>query len=114
MKNVVMSKLTEDTQYLLLRNYFRAVEQSLRNPALLRKSTYFEAFCEFFDDVTRLSRERHRNYKEESLTDILRVLRNIDLENLPTGGRTNISKSTILEVLKNTVSGHLDVREDMV
>lgn len=113
-KNIIMSKLSEDRQYLLIRNYFRAVEQCLSNPNLLRKQAYFEAFCEFFDDAARISREKHDNYKEDSLIDVLRPIRNIDLENLPTGGRTIISKSTIVEILKNTVTGQLEVDEDMI
>lgn len=113
-KTAVMTRLSEESQYLLLRNFFRAVEQSLRNPGLLRKQAYFEAFCEFFDDIARMSREKHNDYKPESLIDVLRPIRNIDLENLPTGGKTVISKVTILEVLKNAMAGHFEVSEDMV
>ena len=114
LKNVVMSKLEEENQYVLFRNYLRAVEQSLRNPKLLRRSAYFEAFCEFFEDIIRLSRERHKNYKEESLAEVLHPISNVDLESLPTGGKTKISKTTIVEVLKNTISGQIEVSEDMI
>jgi DGQHR domain-containing protein len=114
LKNAVTGRLSREKQYLLLRNYLRAVEQSLLNTLLLRRQAYFEAFCEFFEDVSRLSRERHRDYKEQSLIDVLQPIRNVDLENLPTGGRTNITKSTVLEILKKTLSGHFEVREDMI
>jgi DNA sulfur modification protein DndB len=114
LKNVVMSKLEDDKQYVLFRNYLRAVEQSLQNPKLIRRAAYFEAFCDFFEDVIRLSRERHKNYKEESLTEILLPISNVDLGSLPSRGTTKISKTTILEVLKNTISGQIEVSEDMV
>jgi hypothetical protein len=109
-----MSKLEDENQYILLRNYLRAVEQSLRNPKLLRKSAYFEAFCDLFDDIIRLSRERHRNYKEASLAEVLRPINNVDLESLPTSGKTKVTKTVILEVLKNTLSGQIEVSEDMI
>lgn len=114
LKNVVMSKLEENKQYLLLRNYLRAVEQTLQNPKLLRRSAYFEAFCEFFEDVIRLSRERHRDYKETSMREVLEPIGNVDLESLPTSGTTRVSKTIILEVLKNAVSGQIEVTADMV
>lgn len=114
LRNVVMGKLEEENQYILFRNYLRAVEQALLNPKLLRRSAYFEAFCDFFEDVIRLSRERHKDYKESSLVEILQPVRNVDLESLPTSGKTKITKTTILEVLKNTISGQIEVSEEMI
>jgi DGQHR domain-containing protein len=114
LNNPVILRLSMEKQYELIRNYFIAVENGLRNPGLLRKQAYFEAFCEFFHDVIRLSRETFQNYRLESLTEVLVPLRNVDLENLPTYGKTLVSKSTIIEVLKNTLSGQIEVTDDMV
>lgn len=112
--HAVMQKLPGDKQYTLLRNYLRAVEQNLRNPNLLKKSAYFEAFCEVFDDVVRLSSTNHRNYKFESLLDVLASIKTVDLESILTHGKTSVSKSAIVPVLKNTLAGQLEVDGDMV
>jgi DGQHR domain-containing protein len=114
LNNPVILRLSPDKQYELIRNYFIAVENGLSNPGLLRKQAYFEAFCDAFHDVARLSRETYKNYRLDSLTEILAPLKNIDLENLPTFGKTLVSKGTISEVLKNTLSGQLEVSDDLV
>jgi DGQHR domain len=114
LRNPVTSQLSEASQYVLIRNYFRAVERSLVNTKLLRKKAYFEAFCEFFEEVARISRERFQNYKEESLAEVLAPLINIDLENLPAQGRSTITKHAVLDVLKDALSSQLDVNDDMI
>ena len=110
----IMSRLSEDKRFLLLRSYFRAIEHSLANPTLLRKAAYFEAFCGLFIDITRLSLSRHNDLKEQSLVSVLYPLKNVDLENLLTGGRTSITKSSILPVLKQLFTEEIDVTGEMV
>ena len=114
LNNPVIIRLSEDKQYKLILNYFIALENGLRNASLLRKQAYFEAFCEFFHDVVRLSREAFQDYRLTSLTEVIAPLRNIDLDNLPTFGKTLVSKATINEVLKNTLLGQIEVSDDMV
>lgn len=114
LRNPVTIKLSEEKQYTLLRNYLRSMEQCLRNTSLMRKQAYFEAFCEFFEDAIRMSREKHKNYKEDSLMDVLLPIKNVDLENIPTGGKTNITKGPILQVLRKTVTNQIEVSEDMI
>lgn len=112
--NAIMNQLSENMQFVLLRNYFRAIEHSLANPSLLRKSAYFESFCGLFADIARISLNRHGNVKEQTMIDVLSPMKNIDLENLLTGGRTSITKSSILPVLKQLFTESLDVTGDMV
>jgi DGQHR domain-containing protein len=114
LKTPVAVQLPEESQYMLVRNYFRAAEASLQNPLLFRRKAYFEAFCEFFEEVARMSRERFQNYKETSLTEILAPLKNLDLESIPTRGRTTVTKAGVLDVLKDTLTSQFDVSEDMV
>jgi DGQHR domain-containing protein len=113
-KSNVMTKLPQDKQYMLLKNYFRAVERTLRNTSLLRKAAYFEAFSEIFDDVMQMSSNNYQNFKYDSLVEVLGAIRNIDLESIPTGGKTNLTKATIVPILKKTLAGQLEVTEDMV
>ncbi|MBS1904210.1 MAG: DGQHR domain-containing protein [Bacteroidetes bacterium] len=112
--NEVVIQLGKQKQFVLFLNYFRSVEETLRNPLLLRKQAYFEAFCEFLPEVLRASREKHKNYKESSLKDVLAPISNIDLESVPTGGKTSVSKGPILKVLHGALAGQLEVSEDMI
>lgn len=70
----VMEQLPREKRFELFKNYLRAVDQTLADPKLLRIAAYFESFCAIFDEVLRLSRERHSNYKLESLAKVLRFL----------------------------------------
>ena len=110
----VMLQLSEEKSYTLLTNFFRALERRLRDTELLFKSVYFEAFCALFDEITRISYAKHRNYKLESLEDVLAPLANIDLASVLTGGKTKITKASILPALKHSVSGQIDAHDDMV
>jgi DNA sulfur modification protein DndB len=114
LENVVMTKLPENKQYELLSNFFIALEETLENSGLLLKSAYFEAFCALFDDVLRLSYTKHRDYKYNSLLDVLSPLENIDITGILTAGKTKITKAAILPHLKNAISNQLEVYEDMV
>ena len=75
---------------------------------------YFEAFCALFGEVLRLSFSRSQNYKQESLTAVLAPLKNIDISSLAIGGKTKLTKSSILPVLLTTISGQIEVTDDMV
>jgi DNA sulfur modification protein DndB len=114
LENVVMTKLPEQKQYELLKNYFLALEQSIEDPTLLFKSAYFESYCALFDDVLRLSYTKHRDYKYDSLLDVLAPLENIDIAGILTAGKTKITKAAILPHLKNAISDQIVVYEDMV
>jgi hypothetical protein len=115
LEDVVMSKLPDDKQYMLLRNYFRAIEHNISTPELLTRAAYFEAFCDFFEDVVKMSRSTHSNYKFESMSDILSFIESIDLEQMALNqGKTRVTKITILPILKNALSRQLTVDEDMI
>lgn len=114
LNNGIVRKLSDEGQYTLIRNYFTAVESALGQAKLLRRSAYFEAFCETFDDVIKLARQKHEDYKLESLKDILGAIGNVDLETIPTGGRTNVTKAAIIPILRGALTGQVDVTEDMV
>ena len=111
---VVMTKLPEDKQLLLLKNFFIAVEECIEDASLMMKAPYFEAFCALFEDVVRLSYTKHRNYKYGSLCDVLAPLQNIDISGILTAGKTKITKAAILPHLKNAISAQIEVLEDMV
>lgn len=113
--NIVMTKIAEDKQYILLRNYFSAIEQSLGSPGLLIRAAYFESFCDFFEDVMRTSRMKYNNYKHDSLVDVLSFLENIDLDRIPLkGGKTRVTKHDILPSLKAGISSQMSVDESMI
>jgi DGQHR domain-containing protein len=114
LNNKVVVKLDETRSYTLIRNYFKAVEQSLKKPKLLRKAAYFEAFAEFFVDALDACRSKHGDYKLTSMLETLGPIQNIDLETIPTGGKTLITKAVILPVLRDAVETELEVSGDMV
>jgi DNA sulfur modification protein DndB len=114
LKSPVMDQLPSAKRFLLFKNYLKAVEGCLNRPQLLVTSAYFEAFCAVFDEVLRLSRERHSNYKEESLAKILAPIKSIDLASVSSEGKSKITKANILPVLKETISGRIAVDESMV
>lgn len=114
LKSQVMDQLPSTKRFLLFKNYIKAVEGCLSEPRLLALSVYFEAFCEIFDEVLRLARERHLNYKPESLTKILAPVKTIDLSRISSGGKTKITKTIIVSVLKQTLSGQVVVDESMI
>jgi DGQHR domain-containing protein len=110
----IMRKLQREKRFELFTNYLRALEQSLRDPKLLRVAAYFEAFCAILDDVLRSSRERFKDYKPSSLFEVLTPLKNIDLAEMTTKGKARLTKSTIVEVLKGCLFEQLHVDENMV
>lgn len=114
LSNNVIQKLHEDKQYLLLKNYFKAIDNFLAQPELLYKTAYFEAFCELFDDVLKISYSKYHNYKLDSLTKIIEPIKNVDLSFISSSGKTRITKLTILPVLKNVISSQIEVYEDMI
>ena len=114
LENSVMTKLPENKQYELLKNYLIVLEETLEDPSLLFKSAYFEAFCALFDDVLRLSYTKYKNYKYNSLSDVLAPLETINISGILTPGTTKVTKAAILPHLKEVISGQLIVSEDMV
>jgi DNA sulfur modification protein DndB len=114
LKSHVMDQLPTDKRFLLFKNYLKAVEDCLSTPRLLALSAYFEAFCALFDEVLRLARERYTNYKPESLAKILAPVKTIDLAHIPSGGKTKITKTNIIPILRDTIMGQITVDESMV
>lgn len=114
LENPVMVRLSEDKQYQLLKNYLRAVEHHLKGAKVLRKSAYFEAFCDLFAEVVRLSMGKMHDLKYESLLEILSPVGNFDIQQIATRGRTKITKGAIYPVLKTAICEHVEVTEDMV
>ncbi len=111
--NRVIMKLDSEDSYTLIKNYFVALESSLADPKLLRRSVYFEAFCEFFPDVLIVCRSTHGNYKTESLASVLAPLQNITFSPVAHDG-SKAKKATILAVLKEALESELDVSGDLV
>ncbi len=116
LSNMVMEKLSDGKQYTLVRNYLTALEQALasRDRELLYRGAYFEAFCGLFDEALRVSQGKHQDYKLGSLGDVLAPLANIDLTAMLTGGRTKLTKATILPILKDAIRTQVEVDEQMV
>ncbi len=114
LKSQVMDQLPSAKRFLLFKNYLKAVEGCLSESRLLALSAYFEAFCALFDEVLRLARERFSNYKPESLAKVLAPVKSIDLARISSGGRTKITKTIIIPVLKQTLSGQITVDESMI
>ncbi len=113
-KNAIIEKLPDEKQYILFRNYLTAIEAALRDASYLRRSAFFEAFCEIFDDVLRLAHSNHRDYKLVTLQEVLGAVRNVDLTSIPTQGKDTLTKAAIVPVLKGVLAGQVDVTEDMV
>ena len=114
LENEVMTKLPDNKQYKLLKNYLIVLEEILTDSTLLLKSAYFESLCALFDDVVRLSYTKFKNYKYDSLLDVLSPLQNLDITGIVAAGKTKITKAAILPHLKQAISGQLIVSEDMV
>lgn len=114
LNNNVIQKLNEEKQYLLLKNYFKAIENFMSQPDMLYKSAYFEAFCELFDDVLKISYSKYHDYKLDSLTKVIEPIKNVDLSFIASSGKTRITKLTILPVLKEVISSQIEVCEDMI
>ena len=114
LKVAVMDQLPREKRFELFKNYLRAFEDSLRDPKLLRSSAYLESFCALFEDVCRMSREKHSNLKLDSLKAVMRPLRALDLGHISSGGRARLTKNAIVPVLKETLFGELHIDSDMV
>lgn len=114
LEHVVMSKLPQETQLKLLINYFVAVESCLEDSSILFKAAYFEAFCALFDDVLQMSYTKFKNYKLDSLYEVVSPIENVDLTGVLTAGKTKITKATIYPILKNSISDQLEVLDDMI
>lgn len=108
------SNLGEEKQYELLRNYFRAWNDNLRDPGFLKKAAYFESICDMFEIVTNTSINKFRNMKEKSLFQVLNVIKTIDFGSMNTQGKSKVTKSAIVPVLKECLSGQVSVDESMV
>ncbi len=113
LKNEVVIKLSADKQYSLINNYLQAIHDVIKNKALLYKSVYFEAFCDFFEYALRAAREKAGNYKMESLAKALSPIGGLDLDAVRIG-TTKLTKAPILKALKTSVTGSQEVSDDMV
>lgn len=109
-----MSSLGEDKRYQLILNYLNALEHNLSDFEILLKSAYFEAFCEVFEDASNLAFTEHSNYKEESFTESLKRLRNIDFTAIISGGKTRVTKSTIVQHLKTMMAEGVEITDDLL
>jgi hypothetical protein len=99
----------------LVSNYFKAIGQNIRQPELLYKSAYFESFCSLFENVVRLAHAKYSNTKLASLVEVLSPLSNVQLgEVLTSGGKTKITKTSIIPVLRAAVINRLDITDDQV
>jgi len=113
--DMVMAQISEEKQYVLLKNYLSAVEEILSDSThLMTKAAYFESFCSIFPEVIRMAYTRHQNYRFEALKTILEPITNVNLEDVFTRGRTKITKATIVPVLKQAISGQIIVDEDKI
>jgi DGQHR domain-containing protein len=110
----VMAQLPREKRFELFKNYLRALDQTLQDPKLLRINVYLESFSAVFDDVLRLSRDKHGNFKLPSLTDVLAPLRNVNLAEVSSKGKARLTKNTIVGVLKQLLIGNIVVDPEMV
>lgn len=110
----IMESLPKEKQHELFKNYLRAIELNLSDPKLLKINVYLEAFCAFFEEAVRLSRERSNNCKFPTLAKVLNPLRTIDFSNMSAKGKARLTKSTILDVIREQMMGPIYVEADMV
>jgi DNA sulfur modification protein DndB len=110
----LMAQLPREKRFELFKNYLRAVEQTLLDPRLLRINVYLESFSGIFEDVLRLSREKHQDFKFPSLMDVLTPLRNVNLAEVSARGKARLTKNTVVTVLKQLLIGNIIVDPDMV
>jgi DNA sulfur modification protein DndB len=114
LKSRVMDQLPVEKRFLLFKNYLKAVETSLNEPRLLAISAYFESFCAIFDEVLHRAREKSNDYKPESLSAVLAPLKAIDLKHIPSQGKSKITKSNIIPVLRQVINGQTSVDVSMI
>jgi hypothetical protein len=109
-----IQNLSEDKQYILVKNYFKAVENNIHDFKLVLKSAYFEAFCAIFDEVLEKSYSLHRDYKEDSLNQVLSKISNFDIAQMTTAGRTKITKGPIISQLRAILFESPRITEDQI
>lgn len=107
-------RLPSEKRIELFKNYLKALDQSLQNPKLLRVAAYFEAFCAILDDVLRSSRERHNDYKPQSLADVLSPLKDSNLNEVNTKGKGRITKNVIVDLLRDALFTQIGIDPSMV
>lgn len=81
----MFAKVTSiEDKYNVIRNYLsafsRMLNESQKDDKVLTTSAYFEAMFKVFDKITNLSYFHFRNFKEDSLYEIIDSLKSIDLE----------------------------------
>ena len=114
LKTVIMQQLSKPKRFELFKNYLKAIDESLREPKLLRSSVYLESFCAVFEDICRTSRENHKNFKLEALKSSVRPLGSVDLAEMSARGRARLTKAVVSDVLKGILFGEIHVDESMV
>lgn len=96
-KNSMLSKVsTIEDKYSLIRNYLatfsKVLNESQNDDKILTTSAYFEAIFRIFDKVCDLSYFHFKNFKEESLYQIVECVKPLDLEKYSGSNQQTIIK----------------------
>lgn len=96
-KDSMLAKIMKiEDKYNLIRNYLAAFSRVLNenqvNDKILTTAAYFEAIFRVFDKVCNLSYFHFKNFKEESLYQIIECVKNVDLEKYSGSNQQTITK----------------------
>lgn len=113
-ENNVFSKISEEKQYELLRNYFKALDATTDLKSLVVKSAYFEAFAELFYDTINMSISKRKNLKQSTILEILQPIKATELKSINIGGNARLTKTHIKNIMLTAISNNMDVTDDLV
>lgn len=96
-KNSMFYKISDiDQKYSLIRNYLmsfsKILKETYNDDRILTTSAYFEAIFKIFDKVCDYSYFNFKNFKEDSIYQIIDCLKTIDLEKYSGSNQQTIIK----------------------
>lgn len=78
LNSAVVQSMNPDDRYKLIRNYIGAFEAELPTKSTLTKAAFFEAIFDMFDEIVRATMVSHKNVKQSSLQETIRVVAKLD------------------------------------
>jgi DGQHR domain-containing protein len=91
----VVQSMSPDDRYKLIRNYISAFEAELLLKSTLIKAAFFEAIFEMFDEIVRATMVSHKNVKQSSLQETLRVVAKLDYS-----ARGKLTKKSYTDIMQ--------------
>jgi DNA sulfur modification protein DndB len=100
----------QEGRYKLIKNYVNAFDAELEDKRMLTRSAFFEAIFDLFDEIVRDTITKHKNAKQPSLHETVRVIAKIDFSER--GARLN--KKRVTDLAKTALGQSLALSADML